>query len=44
MFLLPQMVCNLLSIRQFTADNSYSVEFDTSSLTVKDLASRHPLL
>ena len=38
------MVHNLLSIRQFTADNSCSVEFDTSGLTVKDLASRRPLL
>ena len=40
----PQMVHNLLSIRQFTADNSCSVEFDNSGLTVKDLASRRPLL
>ena len=30
----PQMVHNLLSIRQFTADNSCSIEFDSSSLTV----------
>ena len=29
-----QMVHNLLSIRQFTADNSCSIEFDSSSLTV----------
>jgi hypothetical protein len=40
----PQMVHNLLSIRQFTADNSCSVEFDTSSLSVKDLATERPLL
>jgi hypothetical protein len=40
----PQMVHNLLSIRQFTADNSYSVEFDTSGLSVKDLATGRPLL
>ena len=42
----PSMVHNLLSIRRFTADNSYScfVEFDSSGLTVKDLASRRPLL
>ncbi|WVZ92357.1 hypothetical protein U9M48_038430 [Paspalum notatum var. saurae] len=40
----PNMVHNLLSIRQFTADNSYSVEFDSSDLTVKDLASRRLLL
>jgi hypothetical protein len=40
----PQMVHNLLSIRQFTADNSCSVEFDTSGLSVKDLATGRPLL
>ena len=40
----PQMVHNLLSIRQFTADNSCSVEFDSSGLIVKDSASRRPLL
>jgi hypothetical protein len=38
------MVHNLLSIRQFTADNSCSVEFDTSGLSVKDLAIGCPLL
>ena len=41
----PSMVHNLLSIRcKFTADNSCSVEFDSSGLTVKDLASWRPLL
>jgi hypothetical protein len=40
----PQMVHNLLSIRQFTADNSCSVEFDSSGLSVKDLATGRPLL
>ena len=40
----PQMVHNLLSIRQFTAHNSCSVKFDSSGLTVKDSASRRPLL
>ena len=40
----PQMVHNLLSIRQFTADNSCSIEFDSSGLTVKESASRRPLL
>jgi hypothetical protein len=40
----PRMVHNLLSIRQFTADNSCSIEFDSSGLTVKDSASRRPLL
>ncbi|WVZ81687.1 hypothetical protein U9M48_029039 [Paspalum notatum var. saurae] len=40
----PHMVHNLLSIRQFTTDNSCSVEFDSSGLTVRDSASRRPLL
>ena len=40
----PSMVHSLLSIRHFTADNSCFVEFDSSSLTVKDLAYRRPLL
>ena len=39
-----QMIHNLLSIRQFTADNSCSIEFNSSGLTVKDSASRCPLL
>jgi len=38
------MVHNLLSIRQFTIENSCSVEFDSFGLTVKDLASRRQLL
>ncbi|WVZ97078.1 hypothetical protein U9M48_042639 [Paspalum notatum var. saurae] len=40
----PNMIHNLLSIRQFTADSSCSVEFDSSGLTVKDSASQRPLL
>ena len=40
----PNMVRNLLSIRQFKADNSCSAEFDSSGLTVKDSASRRPLI
>jgi hypothetical protein len=36
----PQIVYNLLSIRQFTVVNFCSVEFDTSGLSVKDLAPR----
>jgi hypothetical protein len=43
-FVAPQMVHNLLSIRQFTADNSCFVEFDISGLFVKDLATGRPLL
>jgi hypothetical protein len=40
----PSMVHNLLSIRRFITDNSCSVKFDSFGLTVKDLASRCPLL
>src|SRR6185312_11059390 len=40
----PQRVHNILSIRQFTSDNSCSIEFDSSGLTLKDSASRRPLL
>jgi uncharacterized membrane protein YgcG len=36
----PSLVHNLLSIRRFTTDNSCSVEFDSSGLTVKDSATR----
>ena len=38
------MVHNLLSILRFIADNPCSVKFDSSGLTMKDLASRRPLL
>jgi hypothetical protein len=38
----PSLVHNLLSIRRFTADNSCSVEFNSSGLTVKDSATRRP--
>jgi hypothetical protein len=40
----PQMVHNLLSFRQFTADKSCSAKFDTCGLPVKDLATGRPLL
>ncbi|WVZ83833.1 hypothetical protein U9M48_030931 [Paspalum notatum var. saurae] len=40
----PHMVHNILSIRQFTTDNSCSVEFDPSGLIVKDSTSQRPLL
>jgi len=39
----PSMVHNLHSIHRFTADNSCSMEFESSSLTVRDLAFRRPL-
>ena len=45
------MVHNLLSIRQFTADNSCSIEFDSSGLTVQlpgvrssDVTARGPFI
>jgi hypothetical protein len=37
------LVQSLLSVRRFTTDNSYSMEFDLFSLSVKDLATR-PML
>ena len=40
----PQMIHNLLSICQFTSNNSCSIKFDPSGLTVKDSTSRRPLL
>jgi uncharacterized membrane protein YgcG len=40
----PSLVHNLPSIRCFTTDNSCSVEFDSSSLTVKDSETQRPLL
>jgi hypothetical protein len=40
----PSLVHNLLSIHRFTTDNSCSIEFDSSGLTVKDSATRRPLL
>jgi hypothetical protein len=41
--LAPDRVQNLLSIRRFTTDNSYSMEFDPFCLSLKDLATRHVL-
>jgi hypothetical protein len=39
----PHIIHNLLSIHRFTTDNSYSVEFDPSGFSMKDLATRTPL-
>jgi hypothetical protein len=36
----PHIIQNLLSVRQFTTDNSCSMEFDLFGLSVKDLATR----
>jgi hypothetical protein len=32
----PALVCNLLSVRQFTHDNHCSIEFDAFSFSIKD--------
>jgi hypothetical protein len=34
----PHIIQNLLSVRQFTTDNSCSMEFDLFGLSVRDLA------
>jgi hypothetical protein len=39
----PDLVQSLLSVRRFTTDNSYSMEFDPFGLSVKDLATRRVL-
>jgi hypothetical protein len=36
----PHIIQNLLSVRQFTTDNSCSMEFDLFGLSVRDLATR----
>jgi hypothetical protein len=37
----PQLIKNLISVRQFTIDNKCSVEFDPSGCSVKDLLTRN---
>jgi hypothetical protein len=39
----PHISHNLLSVHQFTTDNSCSIEFDPSGFSVKDLSTRTPL-
>jgi hypothetical protein len=39
----PQLIKNLISVRQFTIDNNCSVEFDPSSCFVKDLLTRNEI-
>jgi hypothetical protein len=36
-FVSPNIIKNLISVRQFTTDNQVSVEFDPFGLSVKDL-------
>ena len=40
----PDIIKNLLSVRQFTSDNLVSVEFDPLGVSVKDLRTRNLLL
>jgi transposase InsO family protein len=40
----PSLVRNLLSVRQFTRDNNCSIEFDALGFSVKDMASRRVML
>jgi hypothetical protein len=40
----PQIVKNLISVRQFTRDNFVSIEFDPFGFSVKDLATKTLLL
>jgi len=40
----PAIVRNLLSVRQFTRDNSCSIEFDALGFSVKDLRTRRVIL
>jgi hypothetical protein len=42
--LVPRLVRNLLSIRQFTRDNFCSVEYDARGFSVKDLKTRRVIL
>ncbi|GJX78848.1 ribonuclease H-like domain-containing protein [Tanacetum coccineum] len=40
----PNIIRNLISIRQFTRDNNCTVEFDAFGFSVKDFLTRHILL
>ena len=40
----PDIIKNLLSVRQFTSDNLVSVEFDPLGVSMKDLRTRNVLL
>ena len=40
----PNIIKNLISVRQFTTDNNCSVEFDPFGLHVKDLHSRNEII
>ena len=40
----PSIIKNLISVRQFTRDNSCSIEFDPCGFSVKDLMSKETIL
>ena len=40
----PNIIKNLISVRQFTRDNNCTVEFDAFGFSVKDFLTRHILL
>jgi hypothetical protein len=40
----PQIITNLISVRQFTTENNCSVEFDPSGCFVKDLLTRNVIV
>ncbi|GJT20391.1 ribonuclease H-like domain-containing protein [Tanacetum coccineum] len=40
----PNIIKNLISVRQFTRYNNYTIEFDSFGFSVKDLLTRHILL
>jgi hypothetical protein len=40
----PDIIKNLLSVRQFTTDNNCSMEFDPFGLSVKELNSRNTII
>ena len=40
----PHIIKNLISVRQFTIDNSCSIEFDPFGLSVKDMATRNEIV
>jgi hypothetical protein len=40
----PQIIKNLISVRQFTIDNNCSVEFDPAGCSVKDLQTRNVIV
>jgi hypothetical protein len=42
--LTPDIIQNLLSVRQFTTDNSCSMEFDLFGLSVKDFATQNVII